>query len=133
MKVTLGAIQRGAEERFEVLRDKKRKLETGEVEMKPVLGHIEFEEEEEGSKTEKRKPDDIGEGEIPRKRRTTQLVGCTKRGKEAREHRKTRKTLARIDRTKKRVRSQCECRCTHKNKGYFNRDVCEQFNRNLNQ
>ena len=47
-----GSIQQGAEEWLEVLKDKKQKLETGELEMKPVLGHLEFVEEGDGSKVE---------------------------------------------------------------------------------
>ena len=78
LQVALGAIQKGAEERLEVLKDKKRKLEMGEVEMKPVLGHIEFEEDEEGPKTEKREADDTAESKIPHKRRTTQSVAALK-------------------------------------------------------
>ena len=46
LQAALGVIQWGVEERLEVLKKKKRKLETGDVEMKPVLGHIEYEEEE---------------------------------------------------------------------------------------
>ena len=62
-----------------MLKEEKRKLETGEVEMKPALGHIKYEEEEDdGSKIEKCEPDDEDEGEIPRKWRTTQSVAALK-------------------------------------------------------
>ena len=62
-----------------MLKEKKRKLETGEVEMKPVLGHIKYEEEgDDDSKIEKREPEDEDEDKIPRKRRTTQSVAALK-------------------------------------------------------
>ena len=75
----LRTIQRGAEERLEVLKDKKRKLETGELEMKPVLGHIEFEEGGSGSKVEEEEPGK--EGEIPHKWRVSQLIVVLKDAK----------------------------------------------------
>ena len=68
LQAALGAIQQGAEERLEILKEKKQKLETGDVEMKPVLGHIEYEEEEDdGSKVEKHEPEEKKDDEIPRK------------------------------------------------------------------
>ena len=68
IQAALGAIQRGTEERLEVLKEKKRKLETGDVEIKPVLGHIEYEEEEDdGSKVGKHEPEEEKEDESPRK------------------------------------------------------------------
>ena len=44
LQSALGAIQWGAEEWLDALKDKNRKLEMGELEMKAVLGHIKFEE-----------------------------------------------------------------------------------------
>ena len=68
LQVALGVIQWGTEERLEVLKEKKWKLETGDIEMKPVLGHIEYEEEEDdGSKVEKHELEEEEDGEIPRK------------------------------------------------------------------
>ena len=79
LQAALGAIQWGAEEWLEVLKKKKRKMGTGEVEMKLVLGHIKYEEEgDDGSKIEKREPDDEDKGEIPRKWRMTQSVAALK-------------------------------------------------------
>ena len=44
LQAALGAIERGAEERLEILRDKKRQLEASD--MKPQLvGHVEVDEE----------------------------------------------------------------------------------------
>lgn len=81
LQAALGAIHRGAEEQLEVLKDKKRKLETGDLEMKPVLGHNEFEEGGNGSKAEEEKPGDGKEGKIPRKRRVTQSIVALKDAK----------------------------------------------------
>ena len=68
LQAALGAIQWGVEERLEVLKEKKRKLETGDIEMKPVLGHIKYEEEEgDSSKVEKHEPEEEKDDEIPRK------------------------------------------------------------------
>ena len=91
LQAALGAIQQGTEEWLEVLKEKKWKLETGEVEMKPVLGHIKYkEEEDDGSKIEKREPDDEDEGEIPRKWRTAQSVAALRMqgGKKTLQNRK---------------------------------------------
>ena len=81
LQAALGAIQQGAEERLEVLKDKKRKLEMGKLEMKPVLGHIEFEEGDDSSKAEEKETEDGKEGEIPHKRRVTQLIVALKDAK----------------------------------------------------
>ena len=80
-QAALGTIKRGAEERLEILRDKKRQLETGEVEMKPVLvGHVELDESGGPQKEEAEagEPDDGMEGEIPCKRRATQSIASLK-------------------------------------------------------
>ena len=51
IQAALGAIERGAEEQLEILRDKKRQLETSEV--KPqLLGHVEVDEKGELPKVE---------------------------------------------------------------------------------
>ena len=81
LQAALGAIQWGAEERLEVLKDKKWKLETGEVEMKPVLGHIKYEEGDDGLKIEKCETDDGNEGKIPCKWRVMQSVVALKDAK----------------------------------------------------
>ena len=78
LQAALGAIQQGAEEGLEMLKDKKWKLKTGEVEMKPVLGHIEYEEGDDSSKIEKHEPDEGNEGEIPCKWRVMQSVAALK-------------------------------------------------------
>ena len=68
LQAALGAIQRGAEEWLEILKDRKRQLETGEVETKLVLvGHVELDEGggPQKEETEARKPDDGTEGKIP--------------------------------------------------------------------
>ena len=65
----LADIQRGAEERLEVLKGQKRMLETGTKEdMKPVLGHIEKVEAEEVTEAEKGEME-TGGVDPPRKRR----------------------------------------------------------------
>ena len=80
LQAALGAIQWGAEERLEVLKDKKWKLETGKLEMKLVLGHVEFEEGGEGPKVEEEEDDGKG-GKIPCKRRVTQSIVALKDAK----------------------------------------------------
>ena len=53
LQKALGDIQHGAEEQLKVLKDQKRKLETGtQEEMKPVLGHIKMWEDEKVAKME---------------------------------------------------------------------------------
>ena len=60
LQAALGAIKRGAEERLEILRDKKRQLEASE--MKPQLvGHVEVDEEGELLKIEA-EPEELDEG-----------------------------------------------------------------------
>ena len=81
LQAALGAIERGAEERLEILRDKKRQLETGKVETKPVLvGHVELDEGggPQKEETEAGEPDDGAEDEIPCKRRATQSITSLK-------------------------------------------------------
>ena len=74
----LGDIERGAEERMEVLRGQKRALETGtKEEMKPVLGHIEKVETEEVTEAEKEETE-TGMADPPQKRRMTQSVAALK-------------------------------------------------------
>ena len=66
---------------MEILRDKKRQLEMGEVETKPVLvGHVELDEGggPQKEKTEAGEPDDGAEGEIPHKWRATQSITSLK-------------------------------------------------------
>ena len=81
LQAALGAIQQGTEEQLEVLKDKKWKLEMGELEMEPVLGHMEFEEGGEGPKVEEEEPGDGKEGEIPHKWRVTQSIVALKDAK----------------------------------------------------
>ena len=81
LQAVLGTIQRGAEEWLQILKDRKRQHEMGEVEIKPVLvGHVELDKgggppKEEAEKGE---PDDGTEGEIPCKRRATQSKASLK-------------------------------------------------------
>ena len=84
LQAFLGAIQRVAKEWLEVLKDKKRQLEMGEVETKLVLvGHIELDEGSEPQKKEEEteKPDDGAEGKIPCKQRVTQSIVALKDAK----------------------------------------------------
>ena len=84
LQAALGTIKRGAEERLEILRDKKRQLELGEVETKLVLvGHVELDKGggPQKEETEAGKPDDGTEGEIPRKQRATQSIASLKDAK----------------------------------------------------
>ena len=79
LQKALGDIQRGTEERLEVLKDQKLKLETGaQEEMKPVLGHIEMGEDETVTKAEEEETETGGMGEPPLKRRVTQSVAVLK-------------------------------------------------------
>ena len=81
LQAALGAIQWGAEEWLEILKDRKRQLETGEVETKLVLvGHVELDEggDPQKEETEAREPDNGKEGEIPCKRRATQSIASLK-------------------------------------------------------
>ena len=76
LQAALGNIQWGAEERLEILKEKKRQLEKGEVETKLVLiGHVELDE---GERTEKKmeteEPDYGTQGKIPPKQRVTQSI-----------------------------------------------------------
>ena len=75
LQAALGAIERGAEERLEILRDKKRQLETSEV--KPQLvGHVEVDEKGELLKVEAEpeESDESTEDGGARKRRVTQSI-----------------------------------------------------------
>ena len=75
LRAALGAIERGAEERMEVLKTKKRQLETGD--MKPKLvGHVELDEKGEVLKMEAEleKPDEETEGGGAPKRQVTQSI-----------------------------------------------------------
>ena len=84
LQAALGTIQRGAEERLEILKDRQQQLEVGEVETKPVLvGHIELDEGggPQKEEAEKGEPDDGTEGEIPRKWRATQSIASLKDAK----------------------------------------------------
>ena len=81
LQVALGTIQWGVEEWLEILKDRKRQLETGEVETKPVLiGHIELDEggEPQKKEAEAEEPDDGMECKIPCKRRVTETVVALK-------------------------------------------------------
>ena len=67
-----------------VLKDRKRQLEMGQAETKPVLvGHVELDESGGLKKEEEEagEPDDGVEGEIPRKRRATQSIAALKDAK----------------------------------------------------
>ena len=60
LQATLGAIERGAEERLEILRVKKRQLEASE--MKPqIVGHVEVDEKGKLLKMEE-EPEEPDEG-----------------------------------------------------------------------
>ena len=75
LQAALGAIKWGAEERLEILRDKKRQLEVGET--KPQLvGHVEVDEEGELLKieVETEELDDGMEGDGARKQWVTQSI-----------------------------------------------------------
>ena len=89
--------------------------------MKPVLGHIEYEEEgDDDFKIKKREPDDRNEGKIPPKQRTTQSVAALKDAR--RQENITKQEQHWLELTKK-FWSQCKCRRTYKDDGYLNRDV----------
>ena len=75
LQAALGAIQRGAEEQMEVLKQKKHQLKVGET--KPQLvGHVEVDEEGELLKieVETEELDDGMEGDGARKQRVTQSI-----------------------------------------------------------
>ena len=84
LQAALGTIQQGADERLEILKDRKRQLEMGEVEMKPkLIGHVDFDESSESQKKEVKLEEPAGEmeGKIPCKRRVTQSVVALKDAK----------------------------------------------------
>ena len=88
LQAALGTIQRGAQERLEILKDRKRQLEMGEVETKPetklkLIGHVELDESGEPQKKEAKLEEPAGEteGEIPCRRRVTQSVAALKDAK----------------------------------------------------
>ena len=60
LQAVLGAIQQGAEERLEVLRDKKRQLEASDTKPK-LVGHVELDEKGELLKIEA-EPEELDEG-----------------------------------------------------------------------
>ena len=75
LQAALGTIEQGAEERLEILKDKKCQLETSE--MKPQLvGHVEVDEKGELLKieAEPEEPDEGTEGGGPQKRQVTQSI-----------------------------------------------------------
>ena len=75
LRVALGAIERGAEEQMEVLKEKKRQLETGDTKPK-LVGHVELDEKGELLKmeAEPEEPDEDMEGGGAPKHRVTQSV-----------------------------------------------------------
>ena len=75
LRAALGAIERGAEERMEVLKEKKRQLETGDKKPK-LVGHVELDEKGKVLKmeAEPEEPDEDTEGGGALKRRVTQSV-----------------------------------------------------------
>ena len=75
LQAALGAIERGAEEQLEILRDKKRQLETSEVKLQ-LVGHVEVNEKGELLKVEvePEEPDESTEDGGTRKRRVTQSI-----------------------------------------------------------
>ena len=75
LQVALGAIERGAEERLETLRDKKRQLESSDTNPQ-LVGHIGVDEEGELLKieVEPEEPDKGREGDGASKRRVTQSI-----------------------------------------------------------
>ena len=77
LQKALGAIERGAEQRMEILKGRKHELEAGSKEdMKPVLGHIEKVETEQAEVEEKE--EEGGVQDRPRKRRATQSIATLK-------------------------------------------------------
>ena len=75
LRVALGAIERGTEERMEVLKEKKCQLETSDTKPK-LVGHVELDEKGEVLKmeVEPEEPDEDTEGGGAPKRRVTQSV-----------------------------------------------------------
>ena len=83
LQKALSDIQHGVEERLEVLKGQKRKLEAGaQEEMKPVLGHIEKVEEEEVTEAERKETETGDTEDPPRKHRTTQSVAVLKEARQ---------------------------------------------------
>ena len=82
LQKVLGDIQCGAEQWLEVLKDQKRKLQTGtQVEMKPVLGHIEMVEGKKVAKMEEEETETGDTGEPPFKHRVIQSIAALKEAK----------------------------------------------------
>ena len=82
LQAALGAIKRGAEERLEMLRDRKRQLETSDT--KPQLvGHVEVDEEGKLLKieAEPEEPDEGTENGGAVKQRVTQSVASLRDAK----------------------------------------------------
>ena len=75
LQAALGAIQRGAEERLEVLRDKEHQLEVSDTKPK-LVGHVELDEKGELLKieAEPEEPDEGMEGGGAPKRWVTQSI-----------------------------------------------------------
>ena len=75
LQAALGAIERGAEERLEILRDKKLQLEASDTKLQ-LVGHVEVDEEGELLKieTEPEEPDEGMEGGGVSKRWVTQSI-----------------------------------------------------------
>ena len=75
LQAVLGAIERGAEEQMEVLKEKKCQLKTGNTKPK-LVGHVELDEKGEVLKmeAEPEEPDEDTEGGGTPKRRVTQSV-----------------------------------------------------------
>ena len=75
LQAALGTIERGAEERLEILRNKKRQLEASEMKLQ-LVGHVEVDEEGELLKieAEPEEPDEGTEGGSAPKRRVTQSI-----------------------------------------------------------
>ena len=78
----LGATQHGAEERLEVLKDQKCKLESGyQTEMKPMLGHLELVSESDPKETKTEEPESGG-GDEPPRHRVTQSINKLRESKQ---------------------------------------------------
>ena len=75
LQVALGTIERGAKERLEMLRDRKRQLEASDTKLQ-LVGHMEVDEEGELLKIEAEPevPDEGTEGGGALKRRVTQSI-----------------------------------------------------------
>ena len=128
LQAALGAIERGAEERLEMLRDRKRQLETSD--MKPQLvGHMEVDEEGELLKieAEPEEPDEGTENGGAVKRWVTQSVASLRDCKTEEEHREAGATVVCVGGEE--VYCKCQFRHTTGSNGNDNGNSCSKFTR----